>query len=99
MITKIYDLPYTTLFRSQNVSRANNNDVGTADRSDSIDRTPPAAKFKTKGRFVPGKCWPNSFRWAKATLSNHYRQAVMIAQDRKSTRLNSSHEWISYAVF
>src|SRR5207247_8896585 len=22
-----------------------------------------------------------------------------VAQDRKSTRLNSSHEWISYAVF
>src|SRR6266536_2610247 len=24
---------------------------------------------------------------------------VIVAQDRKSTRLNSSHEWISYAVF
>src|SRR5207247_6249744 len=23
----------------------------------------------------------------------------VVAQDRKSTRLNSSHEWISYAVF
>src|SRR5207247_5051457 len=23
----------------------------------------------------------------------------MLARDRKSTRLNSSHEWISYAVF
>src|SRR5438105_12019026 len=25
--------------------------------------------------------------------------AVISASDRKSTRLNSSHEWISYAVF
>src|SRR5438105_12079216 len=27
------------------------------------------------------------------------RAAVAAAPDRKSTRLNSSHEWISYAVF
>src|SRR5438105_8989068 len=27
------------------------------------------------------------------------RNAVWPVQDRKSTRLNSSHEWISYAVF
>src|SRR5438105_7758776 len=26
-------------------------------------------------------------------------QASPMAKDRKSTRLNSSHEWISYAVF
>src|SRR5207247_10385630 len=26
-------------------------------------------------------------------------RAVEIPEDRKSTRLNSSHEWISYAVF
>src|SRR5438105_10374727 len=26
-------------------------------------------------------------------------QALRAAEDRKSTRLNSSHEWISYAVF
>src|SRR5438105_6401083 len=25
--------------------------------------------------------------------------AELVASDRKSTRLNSSHEWISYAVF
>src|SRR5207247_4767962 len=27
------------------------------------------------------------------------QQITVIVQDRKSTRLNSSHEWISYAVF
>src|SRR5438105_5700438 len=26
-------------------------------------------------------------------------EGLLAAQDRKSTRLNSSHEWISYAVF
>src|SRR5207247_5219025 len=36
-------------------------------------------------------------RLARSGLSNVH--PVAIAQDRKSTRLNSSHEWISYAVF
>src|SRR5438105_12871910 len=27
------------------------------------------------------------------------KDAVLVTPDRKSTRLNSSHEWISYAVF
>src|SRR5438105_5459180 len=27
------------------------------------------------------------------------QREVMLERDRKSTRLNSSHEWISYAVF
>src|SRR5207247_3378044 len=27
------------------------------------------------------------------------KQATVAYEDRKSTRLNSSHEWISYAVF
>src|SRR6266536_5718898 len=27
------------------------------------------------------------------------RSALNVGRDRKSTRLNSSHEWISYAVF
>src|SRR5207247_7181990 len=33
---------------------------------------------------------------AKRTLA---RRPKLFALDRKSTRLNSSHEWISYAVF
>src|SRR5207247_10898884 len=28
-----------------------------------------------------------------------YRPSIKSLRDRKSTRLNSSHEWISYAVF
>src|SRR5207247_4229231 len=31
--------------------------------------------------------------------SGHDLPAGTVARDRKSTRLNSSHEWISYAVF
>src|SRR5207247_8769799 len=35
--------------------------------------------------------------WDFRTLN--FDSDVAFAEDRKSTRLNSSHEWISYAVF
>src|SRR5438105_7259975 len=44
-------------------------------------------RISTNGR--PGTSWGSS---TKATMRSQ-------ASDRKSTRLNSSHEWISYAVF
>src|SRR5207247_9262635 len=31
--------------------------------------------------------------------TNERNAVVVVMRDRKSTRLNSSHEWISYAVF
>src|SRR5207247_3136352 len=43
--------------------------------------------------------------WAKQGYETAFRELVrryerpLFSQDRKSTRLNSSHEWISYAVF
>src|SRR6266849_9262855 len=40
---------------------------------------------------------PALFRRNK--LSPRHRLRVGAPRDRKSTRLNSSHEWISYAVF
>src|SRR5438105_12685589 len=38
-------------------------------------------------------------RRAGAVGTNGQRHAPSVGLDRKSTRLNSSHEWISYAVF
>src|SRR5207247_10685670 len=35
----------------------------------------------------------------RATRAFAPREGMTIVVDRKSTRLNSSHEWISYAVF
>src|SRR5438105_3540808 len=35
----------------------------------------------------------------KATRAIEIEDFVSLDEDRKSTRLNSSHEWISYAVF
>src|SRR5438105_1691024 len=42
----------------------------------------------------------NSFLWPLMVLrSDTMYTIVSLRRDRKSTRLNSSHEWISYAVF
>src|SRR5207247_4528029 len=37
--------------------------------------------------------------FAELPRREHVAKGVDVVQDRKSTRLNSSHEWISYAVF
>src|SRR5438105_15761966 len=42
-------------------------------------------KYKNRMLLAEANQWPED--------------AVDVAADRKSTRLNSSHEWISYAVF
>src|SRR5437763_6777844 len=84
--------PYTTLFRS----------AGLAAAVDSCSITPEALTSYLRGRLlaspevvveqlsvVPGG---RSKETILATLSG-------TAEDRKSTRLNSSHRCISYAVF
>src|SRR5438105_9681410 len=38
-------------------------------------------------------------RFSRPGFGGSGPQSRMVALDRKSTRLNSSHEWISYAVF
>src|SRR5438105_12803395 len=45
-----------------------------------------------------GDDWPRGVEKCGAS-SRRPGTGDRIAQDRKSTRLNSSHEWISYAVF
>src|SRR5438105_6193262 len=37
--------------------------------------------------------------FAQTMTTNDAGRYVFVDKDRKSTRLNSSHEWISYAVF
>src|SRR5438105_9024237 len=55
-------------------------------RSKSIASSPVRSR---RSRTSPGA----SPRWRRSSRS------VAPGEDRKSTRLNSSHEWISYAVF
>src|SRR5438105_11883618 len=76
--------PYTTLFRSS---------------SSRVPKPPgkmtkPSAGF-TKQTFRATHC--NVIFWAERKNASH--QLAACRTDRKSTRLNSSHEWISYAVF
>src|SRR5438105_12864970 len=51
--------------------------------------------------LVFGKsCWTGALRFFECCGSGPDRDIRLASRaDRKSTRLNSSHEWISYAVF
>src|SRR3989442_10062722 len=78
--------PYTTLFRSR------------ADRPRAVHPLSGAPHESASSLFC---LWPGNFRLAGSGAggphgSSRGRQA---AADRKSTRLNSSHVRISYAVF
>src|SRR5207247_11239280 len=87
--------PYTTLFRSLHMVEA------VLRRSDM-----PLSLNRIKG-LLPRKVMHRTLRDA----IEHYKRLgcvtegskgvlwTMNTEDRKSTRLNSSHEWISYAVF
>src|SRR5258708_31003833 len=76
--------PYTTLFRSSWPGRS-----------------PPAPSRRSVGK---SRCFPPNFRADIAFNSSCRRkfggkQRLFPTEDRKSTRLNSSHQIISYAVF
>src|SRR5207249_8668877 len=87
--------PYTTLFRSRRYAHAG------------LDRTrrriagrmtllPPEAPRAFLKVFDPLRVWRDGRRVPDAELD---RVEFRIRKDRKSTRLNSSHVSISYAVF
>src|SRR5206468_5402019 len=82
--------PYTTLFRSPRQLRAA---VGSAhldrDGLDLVDGE--AAQVEVVGERL---C-----RTARVRRARHERVRAGPGEDRKSTRLNSSHDQISYAVF
>src|SRR3712207_8036436 len=78
--------PYTTLFRSRS----------------SLARTaanPPEAPMERPVPFMPA--WSEDEAELRASLWNRgeYPPVSLQEVDRKSTRLNSSHANISYAVF
>src|SRR5687768_18082402 len=84
--TEIYTFPYTTLFRSD---RARLWSAPARGRDDYLPALPSSAFADSRGvRLLddPGRHVPR-------------RGWVRVRGDRKSTRLNSSHGYISYAVF
>src|SRR3989475_3509935 len=82
--------PYTTLFRSKT-----DNDVfkRLEEAVDGANRALTAGKDTTSS--TAGKIW----KFAQALQKLFTAIASLINTDRKSTRLNSSHSQISYAVF
>src|SRR5205085_4578223 len=61
-----------------------------------VVRRPPAAALKGCGRAEPGRPTASD---AEPALRNRRDLPGGSVKDRKSTRLNSSHSQISYAVF
>src|SRR5207247_10473290 len=89
--------PYTTLFRSHYAVHSGPEDFRHRDDvpvslHDFADTYAPAFRATVvEGKADSVMCAYNSVRGAHIV--------AMAKGDRKSTRLNSSHEWISYAVF
>src|SRR5690349_23236137 len=82
--------PYTTLFRS----------IGAAPTADDRGHRPSAAVTSTSEKFRAAQFiiifLPNMMMNCAA---RNFSLVLVTAADRKSTRLNSSHVEISYAVF
>src|SRR3712207_7888499 len=83
--------PYTTLFRSMREARAEHA------RRDKFRNHMPAGLVRLAAvvRLVLG----NALTVADRAAAFELHQEEMLVVDRKSTRLNSSHANISYAVF
>src|SRR5689334_8978904 len=81
--------PYTTLFRSQHSTIAGVPASYTPPTL--ITKTVPRARRQPRGHSCPVQ----PLRAVPPPLCSHHRRRA----DRKSTRLNSSHSSISYAVF
>src|SRR3712207_8115063 len=78
--------PYTTLFRSRGLAGA-----GCAEQDDVLLAAPdPALDVDDRRRLVTGRL---------VVGDDLERRDLALEIDRKSTRLNSSHANISYAVF
>src|SRR5690349_12795431 len=96
--TQIYTFPYTTLFRSPGVR------VSSTKPPSPTKRTAPLAADRRRctspsWRRTPGCCPPSWTRSWPVITSTRWRCGKSTSRDRKSTRLNSSHVEISYAVF
>src|SRR5437868_12623734 len=79
--------PYTTLFRSGQYRDRKIHQIDP--ETGAILRTVESNRFVTGVTWVDGELWHGTWEGDESELR----------QDRKSTRLNSSHVSISYAVF
>src|SRR2546430_13672766 len=92
-------LPYTTLFRSNDVEDQLN-PILARDGIEHLKKLPVHLKSRLNHR--PLGCRLDVQQLVSQLKKLHLRLTVQVLprrQDRKSTRLNSSHSQISYAVF
>src|SRR5205085_6305040 len=99
-ITHIYTL---SLHDALPISNVHSNDSVKAARK-GIARHLTQSGAKVKFVDLPADCGQNGVddllaAWGPARVLKLFEQAVSGGRDRKSTRLNSSHSQISYAVF
>src|SRR6266849_1672635 len=67
---------------------------------DSRELPDPASRFQPEGVHGPSQLVDtHRFVWGDKHWVGVPLERSVFYEDRKSTRLNSSHEWISYAVF
>src|SRR5438034_4257733 len=85
--------PYTTLFRSKRAAARRDQPARGLQRSTGI---PHGLHTYSRGRVRERL---SRFRGGIAEAGPHFENTRPEAEDRKSTRLNSSHTVISYAVF
>src|SRR2546422_8491974 len=85
--------PYTTLFRSRSGAVVGHQDLAgnTAHPAVAFAREKCGIRIKLVRQL-------RAQRPVRAAVGRHHCKTEL-AQDRKSTRLNSSHGYISYAVF
>src|SRR5256884_4055446 len=81
--------PYTTLFRSHGISRRRFDGIVALRGVDTALSGEPLGHARPVGRRNAEHANPQ----------RHARKCISYLRDRKSTRLNSSHGYISYAVF
>src|SRR5207247_11479310 len=88
--------PYTTLFRSRAAEffrkRLDTRTVGPRRGRRQLAREPSVHEYDREGVL-------HKPEWRHVLVPDRWRSSLAEVKDRKSTRLNSSHEWISYAVF
>src|SRR5207248_9842494 len=89
--------PYTTLFRSE----TNNAELGGTIANAVINDLPLNGRnFENLLDLRPGVSkYPGNSGWTNSTNGGRPHDNYFLVEDRKSTRLISSHRTISYAVF